>query len=104
MNTTKAETIPLNVAIPDPDYLGGASTRVLTADTPKELSNAVRKWITESGYGASDIGALFNVYRDDAMVGTMRYNARFEWNDEGGEPVYGADHRPENDDPGPYQQ
>ena len=71
----------LNVVIPDPHYLGGASTRVLTADTPRELSIAVRKWITESGYGASDIGALFNVYRDDAMVATVRYNARFDWND-----------------------
>jgi hypothetical protein len=80
---TYGEKSPLIAILPDPDCYGGSKQKRITADTPVELAKAVRAWVTESGYGASDIGALFDVYRDGlkAPVATIAYNSKFIWRD-----------------------
>lgn len=37
----------------------------------------MRELITTEGYGASDIGGMFSVYRDGARIGDIAYNGRF---------------------------
>ncbi len=71
----------LTAIIPDPDYYDGAKRKELHGDTPAELSRAVREWIELSCYGASAIGAIFNVFRDGNLVATVCYNGRFDWRD-----------------------
>lgn len=61
--------------IPDPD--GPDFRKEIYGDTVAELRTNTRTFIVDSGYGASQIGSKFNVYRDGARVGTMMYNGKF---------------------------
>ena len=75
------KTAPLLIAIiPDPMYFDGNKRKEIYGSTPAELASALRKWVVESGYGASDIGAMFDVYRNNRKVAVLRYNGRFDWN------------------------
>lgn len=71
----------LIAVIPDPNRIDGLDRKEIYADTPDELAKAVRQWITESGYGARDVGGKFNVYRGGKFVASVRYNGRFDWRD-----------------------
>ena len=70
----------LTAIIPHPN--GDDFRAEIHGDHPIELSRAVRTFIMFEGYGASDTGALFNVYREGNIVATLSYNGRFDWRDE----------------------
>ena len=69
----------LTAIIPHPN--GDDFRAEIHGDHPIELSRAVRQFLVFEGYGASDVGALFNVYRDGNIVATVAYNGRFDWRD-----------------------
>ena len=69
----------LTAIIPHPN--GDDFRAEIHGDTRRELSQNVRTFIMFEGYGASDIGALFNVYREGNIVATVSYNGRFDWRD-----------------------
>ena len=69
----------LTAIIPDPN--GREPRAEIHGDHPIELSQNVRAFIMLENYGASDIGSLFNVYRDGNIVATVAYNGRFDWRD-----------------------
>ena len=72
----------LTAIVPDPDFLHGSCRKEIHAATPEGLSQNLREWIMlDTGYGASDIGSQFSVYRDGNVVGTLTYNGKFFWRD-----------------------
>lgn len=72
----------LTAIIPDPDYIDGACRKEIHGETPEVLAKSAREWLLlETGYGASQVGSKFNVYRDGARVGTLMYNGKFHWAD-----------------------
>lgn len=81
----------LAAIMPTPD--GPDFREEVYGSTPESLVAAVREWIMFSGYGASDIGSKFNVYRDGNIVGTVTYNGKFYWRDEAynDKPSHGGD-------------
>jgi hypothetical protein len=76
----------LTAIIPDPDMINHDFRTEVYGDDPKELCANIRAHIVHTGYGASDIGANFNVYRDGNIVGTATFNGKFHWRD----PAYAA--------------
>lgn len=79
----------LSAIMPTPD--GPDFREEVHGVNEKDLVSNVREWIMFSGYGASDIGATFNVYRDGNIVGTVTYNGKFYWRDEAYKPSHGGD-------------
>ena len=71
----------LTAIIPDPSYYDGDKRKEIYAETPSELVSNIRAFINECCYGASDVGSLFNVYRDGVRVATATYNGKFHWAD-----------------------
>ncbi len=76
----------LTAIIPDPH--GPDFRQEVHGDNPKQLAAAAREFIEMSNYGASDVGSMFNTFRDGVLVGTLMYNGRFHWAD----PLYNPDH------------
>ena len=76
---TRRQLNNLTAIIPDPN--GRESRAEIHGSHPIELSQNVRAFIMLENYGASDIGSLFNVYRDGNIVATVSYNGRFDWRD-----------------------
>lgn len=46
-------------------------------DDVKQLASNVREVIVREGYGASEIGSQFNVYKDGNQVGLLAYNGKY---------------------------
>ena len=65
----------LIVIIPDP-WNEGFRKEIHAADL-KKLHQKMREFISDMGYGASDIGSQFNVYEDGKQIGLLRYNGSF---------------------------
>ncbi len=60
-----------------PNANAGSGRHEIYGDDRADLARSLRELITTEGYGASDIGGKFPVYRDGAVVGTLCYNGRF---------------------------
>ena len=73
----------LTAIIPDPDYIGGNSRTEIYGSDVEEMTRNVRTHIDDNGYGASDIGSIFNVYGEGVQIGTVRYNGRFDYSGDG---------------------
>jgi hypothetical protein len=65
----------LTAIIPDP--YGPDFRKEVYGDTVEQLASAMRDFIVNMGYGASDVGSQFNVYEDGSQVGLLRYNGSF---------------------------
>ncbi len=68
----------LTAIIPDPDYVSGNKRYEAHGHNADELVNSVREFIVQAGYGASDTGSKFNVYRDGRKVGFVAYNGKVQ--------------------------
>ena len=71
----------LTAIIPDPEYFDDARRKEIHGNDSSEVARKVRDWISQSGYGASDIGSKFGVYSDGSLVANVRYNGTFQWCD-----------------------
>ena len=69
----------LTAIIPHPN--GDDFRAEIHGDHPIELSQNVRAFIMLEGYGASDVGGLFSVYREGNIVATVSFNGKFNWRD-----------------------
>jgi len=67
----------LTAIVPTPDFVNGSSRQELYADDVQMLAKEVREFIMFNGYGASDVGSRFNVYRDGVEIGYLTYNGKF---------------------------
>lgn len=78
----------LTAIMPDPH--GPDFRHEVYGSTPEALVKAVREAIEFSGYGASDIGSRFNVYKDGKQIAYVTYNGRYI-EGENKPPVHGGD-------------
>lgn len=65
----------LTVIIPNP--YGLEFRHEIHGGDVKELASNTREMILREGYGASEIGSQFNVYKDGKQIGLLRYNGSF---------------------------
>jgi len=65
----------LTAIIPDP--WGPDFRKEVYGNDIKSLAASMRDFITNMGYGASDVGSQFNVYEDGKQIGLLRYNGSF---------------------------
>jgi hypothetical protein len=70
--TAPVGAIPFRMTVRAP-----AGPMTFTAATIEALVGAFERWRDETGFGASEIGARFPVYRDGRKVGEVSYNGRW---------------------------
>lgn len=66
--------------IPNPDF-GDNVRKQICGETASELARNVRNFIDDSGYGASDIGARFNIYFNADKIGKIGYNGSIHFDE-----------------------
>lgn len=57
---------------------GWCSSEEFMSDSLDDLKRQVREWIDGNGFGASSIGARWDVYLNGERVGVLSYNGKYE--------------------------